>query len=50
MATINVGDNTKKRFKRVKLKVASEKGKTISEDDFIVFLLDKLEESSNARK
>jgi hypothetical protein len=43
MATINVSDSTKKRFKQIKLKNSAKRGYYISEDEFVDNLLDKME-------
>jgi hypothetical protein len=43
MATINVSENTKEKFKTSKLKESAKKNKNLSEDDFENILLDKLE-------
>lgn len=44
MATINVSDSTKNRFKQAKLKKSAEDGYSISEDEFIDYLLNLIGE------
>lgn len=43
MATINISEETKERFKILKLNLQAEKAESISEDEFEIMLLDKLE-------
>ncbi len=42
MATINVSESTKKRFKQLKLQESAKKGYNIPEDEFVDSLLDQL--------
>lgn len=41
--TINISEETKEKFKRLKLDVASQKKESISEDDLLVILIDKFQ-------
>lgn len=43
MVTINISDKTKERFKKQKLEESAKQGKSISEDEFEIILLDKYE-------
>lgn len=47
MATINASDETKGKFKKIKLELSAQKGETISEEDFLNILLDKFEEKKD---
>jgi len=44
MATINVGDETKEIFKKLKLNLSSKNEKQISEDEFLKILINNFEE------
>jgi len=44
MATINLSEKTKKRFKLLKLKFQADKQKSVSENDFIEILLNRFED------
>ena len=44
MATINVSEESKERFKELKLRLSAELKESISEDKFEMILLDKFEE------
>lgn len=50
MATINVSDSTKTRFKKIKLAESAKKGYSISEDEFIDSLLTLKEQSKGGKK
>jgi hypothetical protein len=42
MATINVSESTKNRFKKIKLEESAKKGYIISEDEFVDYLLNQI--------
>ena len=43
MVTINVSQETKERFRIIKLKKCADDKKGYSEEDFVIILLDKFE-------
>ena len=43
MVTINVSEETKERFKKLKLQISAQKKESISEDNFLIQLLNKFE-------
>lgn len=43
MVTINISEQTKDRFKKLKLDFSAKEGKSFSEDEFEIILLDKFE-------
>ncbi len=44
MPTINLSEETKERFKQLKLEISAKEGKSLSEDEFEIILLDKFKE------
>jgi len=50
MATINVSESTKNRFRRNKLKESAKKGYNISEDEFVDTLVNLLEKNKGGIK
>ena len=50
MATINVSESTKTRFKKLKLQESVKKGYSIPEDEFIDTLLNYVDEGKEKRR
>ena len=43
MVVINISEETKERFRKLKLDVSAKEGKAISEDELTIILIDKFE-------
>jgi hypothetical protein len=48
--TINTSEKTKERFKYLKLKVEFKEGESLSEDDFLIILMNKFEGKRDDKK
>jgi isopropylmalate/homocitrate/citramalate synthase len=44
MVTINVSEETKEEFKKIKLELSAKQGKSISEDELLKILIEKYKE------
>ncbi len=47
MATINISDETKEIFKKLKLNLSAKNGEQISEEEFVKILINNFEDKTN---